>query len=149
MVSSSVMPREYFLLKPPDNLFSATASSERKYWGFLLFQKVIQDPNSYFKLFPSIFSHNLVRCLINQMQQKDRFLNRIAGKSLRVLVQTAETHPYTIPTILNRLMGRNGTYNFDKATKTKTISQILSMTSETDAKEVLDILAAPALRIER
>lgn len=82
------------------------------------------------------------------MQQKDRFLNRIAAKSLRVLVQTAESHPYTIPTILTRLIGRNGTYNFDKATKTKSINQILSKVSETDAKEVLDILSTPALTID-
>lgn len=83
------------------------------------------------------------------MQQKDRFLNRIAEKSLRVLVQTAETHPYTIPTILPHLIGRNGSYNFDKATKTKSISQMLSKVKHTDAKEVVDILAAPALRIDR
>ena len=83
------------------------------------------------------------------MQQKDRFLNRAAGKSLRVLVQTAEEHPYTIPTILTQLVERNGTYNFDKVTKTKTISQLLSNVSGTDVKAVLDILATPALRIEK
>lgn len=83
------------------------------------------------------------------MQQKDRFLNRAAGKSLRVLVQTTESHPYTIPTILTRLIGRHGTYNFDRATKTKTISQIVNKSNEADAKEVIDTLAASALRIER
>jgi DNA polymerase phi len=83
------------------------------------------------------------------MQQQDRLLHRAAGKSLKVLVQTAETYPHTIPTILTPLIGQNGTYNFDRATKTKTISGILSKVSETDAKEVVDILAAPALYIER
>lgn len=83
------------------------------------------------------------------MQQKDRFLNRAAGKSLRVLTQTVETHPYTIPTILTGLIGRHGTYNFDRATKTKTISQIVIKANESNAKEVIDILAVSALRIER
>jgi DNA polymerase phi len=132
-----------------DNLFSSTASNERKYWGFLLFQKVLQHPDLYFGLLPSIFSHNLVRCLINQMQEKDRYLNQIAEKSLRVVVQTAKAHPYTIPTLLSCLIGRNGTYSFDKATKSKTVSQILNEVRETDAVEVVNILAAPALRTDR
>jgi DNA polymerase phi len=50
--------------------------------------------------------------------------------------------------MLSRLIGRNGTYNFDKVTKTKSIGQLLSKINEIDAKEVVDILAAPALRID-
>ena len=83
------------------------------------------------------------------MQQKDRYLNQLAEKSLRVVVQTAKIHPHTIPTILSRLIGQNGTYNFDKATKSKTISQILNEVRETDAKEVVDIITMPALHIDK
>lgn len=83
------------------------------------------------------------------MQQKDRYLNQIAEKSLRVLVNTAKSHPYTIPIILSNLIGKNGAYNFDKATKSKTISQILNEVREEDAKAVVEILAAPALRVDR
>jgi DNA polymerase phi len=130
-------------------LFSATASRERKFWGFLLFQKVLQTPDSYAKLFPSIFSHNLVRCLINHSQDKDRFLYRAAEKTLKVLLQTAEAKPKTLVAILPGLIGRHGTYNFDKVTKTKTIERLLAKVNENNAKEVIDILVGPALVNER
>lgn len=110
---------------------------------------MLQDPGSYFKFFPSIFSRNLVRCLINQIQEKDRFLNRAADKSLKVLLQTVEAHPYTLPTILSRLIGGYGSYNFDRVTKTKTIDQLLSRINETTVKEVIDTLRDPALNVER
>ncbi|OBT85679.1 hypothetical protein VE02_05935 [Pseudogymnoascus sp. 03VT05] len=131
-----------------ENLFSASASRERKFWGFLLFQKMLTDSSDYKELLVSVFSPNLVRCLINHMSQEDRFLHRAAEKSLRAVQQMAEAHPHTIPTVLPKLIGDNGFYNFDQVTKTKTIDKMLGWASGKDAEAVVDILLKPALKIE-
>ncbi|KFY25934.1 hypothetical protein V493_04360 [Pseudogymnoascus sp. VKM F-4281 (FW-2241)] len=131
-----------------ENLFSASASRERKFWGFLLFQKMLTDASDYKELLVSVFSPNLVRCLINHMSQEDRFLHRAAEKSIRAVQQMAEAHPHTIPTVLPKLIGGNGFYNFDQVTKTKTIDKMLGWASGKDAEAVVEILLKPALKIE-
>jgi DNA polymerase phi len=131
-----------------ENLFSASASRERKFWGFLLFQHVVQESASYGKLLQSIFSHNLVRCLINHVQEKDRFLNRAADKSLKVLIRSVETEPKILVIILPRIIGGYGTYNFDKVTKTKTIEKLLSLVDDRSAIAVIKILLEPALSVK-
>jgi len=129
-------------------LFSATASRERKFWGFQLFQKVLQESTSYGKLISSIFSHNLVRCLINHVQDKDRFLNRTADKSLKVLIQSVEVDRKLLVTVLPRLIGGYGTYNFDRITKTKTIERLVSLVDDSNASPIIKILVEPALVIK-
>jgi DNA polymerase phi len=131
-----------------ENLFSATASRERKFWGFLLFQKVIQDHVSFAKLLPSVFSHNLVRCLINHVQEKDRFLHGAANKSLKVLIQTVEANPKLLSSTLPRLIGGYGTYNFDKVTKTKTVERLLGMVDDGNATAVIEVLVGPAFVVQ-
>ncbi|KFX99796.1 hypothetical protein O988_03645 [Pseudogymnoascus sp. VKM F-3808] len=131
-----------------ENLFSASASRERKFWGFLLFQKMLTDASDYKELLVSVFSPNLVRCLINHMSQEDRFLHRAAEKSIRAVQQMTEAHPHTIPTVLPKLIGGNGFYNFDQVTKTKTIDKMLGWASGKDAETVVEILLKPALKIE-
>ncbi|PVH76627.1 hypothetical protein DL98DRAFT_561891 [Cadophora sp. DSE1049] len=128
-----------------ENLFSSNASRERKFWGFLLFQKVIEDATSYGKLLPSVFSHNLVRCLINHVQEKDRFLHRAADKSLKVLIGAVEANPKLLVTILPYLIGGHGSYNFDRVTKTKTVERLLSLVEDSSTTAVINILVEPAL----
>ncbi|KAE8441460.1 hypothetical protein EG329_004953 [Mollisiaceae sp. DMI_Dod_QoI] len=130
-----------------ENLFSSTASRERKFWGFLLFQRVIEDAESFGKLLPSVFSHNLVRCLINHVQEQDRFLHRAADKSLKVLVQAAEVKPKLLESFLPRLIGGNGNYNFDRITKTKTIDRLLTLVNDRTAASTINILVEPARSI--
>ncbi|KAH8676532.1 DNA polymerase phi-domain-containing protein [Tricladium varicosporioides] len=132
-----------------ENLFSSTASRERKYWGFLLFQKLFQDSRTYEKLLPHIFSHNLVRCLINHISEKDRFLNRSADKSLKVMTQAVEENPALFVKVLPHLIAGNGAYNFDRITKTKTIEKMLSQVDDTNAKSIIKILLKPTYSVER
>ncbi|KAG9243849.1 DNA polymerase phi-domain-containing protein [Calycina marina] len=130
-----------------ENLFSTTASRERKYWGFLLFQKVLQNPSSYAKLFPYIFSHNLVRCLINHSQDADRFLHRSAERSLKVLTQTVASTPNALPAILPRLVSGHGVYSFDRMTKSKTVESMLASVNNKNAMDVIQILLEPVLNV--
>ncbi|KAE9381910.1 putative DNA polymerase V [Stipitochalara longipes BDJ] len=131
-----------------ENLFSASASRERKFWGFLLFQHVLQETAPYGKLLSSIFSHNLVRCLINHVQEKDRFLNRAADKSLKILIRSVEIDPKLLVVILPRIVGGYGTYNFDKVTKTKTVEKLLSLVNDENAVHVIKVLLEPVLNIQ-
>lgn len=131
-----------------ENLFSASASRERKFWGFLLFQKMLNDASDYNELLTTIFSPNLIRCLINHLSQEDRFLHRAAEKSLKAVQQMAEDHPHTIPTVLPKLITGNGIYNFDQVTKSKTIDKMIGLATGKDAETVVQIALKPALIIE-
>ena len=77
------------------------------------------------------------------MQEKDRFLNRAADKSLKVLVQTVESDPQTLLSILSSLVGGQGIYNFDKVTKTKTVERLLANVDASNARKVVDTLMTP------
>jgi len=89
-----------------------------------------------------------VRCLINHVQEKDRFLNRAADKSLKVLIRSVEIDPKLLITILPRIIGGYGTYNFDKITKTKTVEKLLGLTDDKNAIAVIKTLLEPALSVD-
>jgi DNA polymerase phi len=89
-----------------------------------------------------------VRCLINHVQEKDRFLNRAADKSLKVLIRSVETDPKLLVIILPRIIGGYGTYNFDKITKTKTVEKLLGLTDDKNAIAVTKTLLEPALSVD-
>ncbi|KAI9736821.1 MAG: DNA-directed DNA polymerase [Claussenomyces sp. TS43310] len=131
-----------------ENLFSDSASPERKFWGFSIFQKMLRDAVSYPHLLSSIFSPNLVRCLINHASKQDRFLHRAVEKSIKVLQQIAEGVPESVVTILPKLIGENGNYNFDRITKTKTIETLLSRVDGKAAEDTITILLDPAIQVK-
>ena len=89
-----------------------------------------------------------MRCLINHVQEKDRFLNRAADKSLKVLIRSVEIDPKLLITILPRIIGGYGTYNFDKITKTKTVEKLLGLTDDKNAIAVIKTLLEPALSVD-
>lgn len=122
---------------PIENFFSASSSEERKYWGFLLFQRVLRDvPAQYF---PIIFSKNMTRCLINQLASPDRYLHRIAEKSVKAIILKAELDSsLAVPALECLLSPPNGQANFDHATKTKTVEKLIS---SLDSKYVKDLVA--------
>ncbi|TQS35944.1 hypothetical protein Golomagni_03620 [Golovinomyces magnicellulatus] len=127
-----------------ENLFAHTASRERKFWGFLLFQKILEDSSNFIPVISSIFSHNLLRCLINHSQDKDRFLNRAAEKSLKSVINAVKSNRQLLPDILRNLIDSHGTCNFDRITKTKTISQLLDSVTEDNCKNVIVVLETVA-----
>jgi DNA polymerase phi len=148
MVSFSLILETYAKKSRIENLFSATASSERKYWGFLLFEKVIENASAFAKVIPSVFSRNLVRCIINHVKDKDRFLNRMAEKALKKVVQAVHNDAKILPVILPCLISGHGAYNFDRNTKTKTVEQLLRMVDDGNASKVIKILKEPTVIIQ-
>ncbi|KAG0125497.1 DNA polymerase phi-domain-containing protein [Tuber indicum] len=132
---TSVMPmwEEFWKVAVDESLFSASSSNHRKFWGFLIFGKalnqifVFSDGGSY--LAP-MFSKNFMRCLINQLSDPERYLHKAAQKCIRTLLQKAESTPWTAPVIFAQLVSNNGTPNFDSLTKTKYVDKIMILADE-------------------
>jgi DNA polymerase phi len=75
-------------------------------------------------------------------------LHRAADKSLKVLVQAAEADSQVMVAVLPHLVGGHGTYNFDTATKTKTVEKLLGFVNDSNANSVIAILLKPVLSVE-
>lgn len=75
-------------------------------------------------------------------------MNRTADKSLKVLIQSVEVDRKLLVTVLPRLIGGYGTYNFDRITKTKTIERLVSLVDDSNASPIIKILVEPALVIK-
>ncbi|KLU84330.1 hypothetical protein MAPG_03374 [Magnaporthiopsis poae ATCC 64411] len=122
------------------SFFSKTASDHQKLSGFKLFQKVLESYHSSPAMVEAIFSQHLMGCLMNQASAEERNLNRAAVKSLKVVETTVEHYPELLLRILPRLLGGNGTYNFDERTHNKTVEKILRFTRPEDGQAVMEIL---------
>ncbi|PKY03126.1 putative DNA polymerase V [Aspergillus campestris IBT 28561] len=107
-----------FWVEVVDNgLFASSSSDERKYWGFLLFVKVINEcPPEQASL---VFTKNLVGCLTNQLAVEDRFLHRMAVKATKALQTRVSKEPAFAAASINGLPA-----NFDQITKTKTVEKM-------------------------
>ncbi|KAE8135873.1 DNA polymerase phi-domain-containing protein [Aspergillus pseudotamarii] len=106
-----------------NGLFAASSSDERKYWGFLLFVKVLNE--SPLPLASLVFTKNLVRCLTNQLAVEDRYLHRMAAKAAKTIQTRVSKEPEFAAASINGLMGSAGSVNFDQVTKTKTVEKIV------------------------
>ncbi|KAL4895395.1 DNA polymerase phi-domain-containing protein [Aspergillus ambiguus] len=122
--SSSRLNFVDFWTEVVDNgLFAAASSEERKYWGFLLFFKVLNERP--LNLASQVFTKNLVRCLTNQLAVEDRYLHKMAAKAAKTMQTRVSKEPEFAAACISGLMGSAGAVNFDQATKTKTVEKIV------------------------
>ena len=80
------------------------------------------------EVLPVLFGRNFVRCLVNQLASPERYLHRIAEKSIKVIHSRALDLPGLTSIVIDELMITNGYINFDTITKTKTIEKLISQT---------------------
>ena len=66
---------------PTESLFASTASPERKYWGFQVFQKAL--PRVSGADMPMLFTKNFMRSWINHLSNSDRYLHKAARQVVR------------------------------------------------------------------
>lgn len=118
-----VVFRELASNKSLDGLFASSSSEERKYWGFLVFIKVLGE--CPLQLASVVFTKNLVRCLTNQLAVEDRYLHRMAVKAAKSIQARVAKDPEFAAASVIGLMGSAGSVTFDQATKTKTIEKIV------------------------
>ena len=123
-----------------DGLFSASASDQRKYWGFVLFQSAFSIAGA--DLMSVVFSKNFMRCFINQLASSDRYLHRSAEKVVRSLYSRLETDSSIALTVLACLLkAPNGCVNFDQITKTKTVEKLLLQVNDSNLGDLVQFYA--------
>ncbi|KAN0076879.1 DNA polymerase phi domain containing protein [Tylopilus felleus] len=130
---------EFFRIVVDESLFAPSSSPERKYWGFQVFKKALARVKA--TELPMLFTKNLMRNWINHLSNKDRYLHKIShdvAKHIQTLVQSSPSLGF--PLIL-QLTGVNGSGQFDKLTRTKTIESILALMDSAGIKSyVLSLL---------
>ncbi|KAL1966912.1 hypothetical protein VTN77DRAFT_3656 [Rasamsonia byssochlamydoides] len=128
-----------FWIEVVDNgLFAAASSEERKYWGFLLFIKALNEAPLH--LASLVFTKNLVRCLMNQLAVEDRYLHRMAQKAAKSIHARVSKEPEFAAAAVNGLLGPSGSVNFDQITKTKTVDKIVVEASPDALKQIVSLL---------
>lgn len=127
-----------------DNLFTSTSSHERKAWGFKLFSSmIVRVPDA---VLPALFSPNLMRTLINQSKQEDRYLHSAAVAALKSIQTKAQQENASALPILIELTTTNGCIDFDRVTKTKTLERILLSADDNTLKRLVRHLNSLILR---
>ncbi|EGW30571.1 uncharacterized protein SPAPADRAFT_143611 [Spathaspora passalidarum NRRL Y-27907] len=139
--SPYISAKEFFKVVVDESLFSDKSSHERKYWGFEIFQKfftLLADTSSI----EYLFTPNLMRCLINQSSQSNRFLNKISVNTLQLIVKHCQQKPELTPIVLKCLLDetKGGCWNFDLVTKSHTIDELFANASKSDIAEYINIL---------
>ena len=147
------------LLILQESIFSATSSHERKYTGFQLMESALKQAPDVDKL--HLFTKNFIRVWINQLSKKDRYLHKAALKLVcpddptihcscyadAVPFQASTVHgvvkesPSTGFPLVVRLLGPNGSRDFDRITNTKTVEVILGSISTAQLMEYVQHLA--------
>lgn len=135
-----------------DSLFSASASDQRKYWGFVLFQRAILSAPA--SLISVVFCKNFMRCLMNQLASSDRYLHRSAEKAVRSIYARIEVEPLTATTVLACLVKPPaGRINFDQVTKTKTVEKLLFQVKDDNLSDLVQLysvlISKPAAQDEK
>lgn len=128
---------ELWLEVVDNGLFASASSEERKYWGFLLFNKVLNEGPP--QQASHVFTKNLVRCLTNQLAVEDRYLHRMAVKASKAIQARVSKEPGFAAAAVRGLMGTSGTVNFDQATKTKTVEKIVADANRDALQEILPL----------
>ncbi|KAJ5489455.1 hypothetical protein N7539_004345 [Penicillium diatomitis] len=120
-----------------NGLFASSSSDERKYWGFLLFHKILNEGS--LQQANHIFTKNLVRCLTNQLAVEDRYLHRMAAKAAKAIQIRVSKEPIFAAVAVRGLMGSNGVVNFDQVTKTKTVEKLVADANSEALTEIVPL----------
>ncbi|KAL6902648.1 DNA polymerase phi domain-containing protein [Trichoderma evansii] len=126
-----------------DGLFSKQATDGQKFKGFTVFQKFLESYATHPALLQVLFSKNLMTSLMNQAAKEDRYLHRAAIKTLKAIEAAVSSQPSILVPVLENLLSKNGIYNFDQRTNTKTIDKLLQNFNLENDKGCLKIIQSP------
>ncbi|KAL3963819.1 hypothetical protein ACCO45_000823 [Purpureocillium lilacinum] len=132
-----------------DGLFSKSATDGQKFKGFMVFQKLLEALVGQHDKLQCLFTKNFMTCLINQAAKEDRYLHRAAIKALRAIENVVSQHPDTLAIILGSLLGKNGAYNFDQRTSTKTVDKLLQNINPDNAEDSLVVIRLPLATLKK
>lgn len=126
-----------------DGLFSKQATDGQKFKGFTVFQKFLESYATHPALLQILFSKNLMTSLMNQAAKEDRYVHRAAIKTLKAIEAAVASQPSNLVPVLENLLTKNGIYNFDQRTNTKTIDRLLQNFNLENDKGCLKIIQSP------
>lgn len=81
-----------------------------------------------------------MRVWINNLSGEERYLHKAALAIAQLVQSVTATNPTVGFTLLSQLLGKNGNRNFDKITKTKTVSGIMASLSTEGVQDFVDYL---------
>ncbi|KAI0781313.1 DNA polymerase phi-domain-containing protein [Trametes elegans] len=129
---------EFFRILVDESLFASTSSPERKYWGFQVFQKAL--PRVSADDLPMLFTKNFMRSWINHLSNSDRYLHKAARQVATDIQSVVKGNPRIGFSLILQLTGVNGSRQFDKLTKTKTVESILTSMDDEGIQSYIDYL---------
>ncbi|KAI0713431.1 DNA polymerase phi-domain-containing protein [Earliella scabrosa] len=129
---------EFFRIVVDESLFASTSSPERKYWGFQVFQKAL--PRVSGDDMPMLFTKNFMRSWINHLSNSDRYLHKAARQVATDIQNVVKNNPKIGFSLILQLTGVNGSRQFDKLTKTKTVESILTSMDDEGIQSYIDYL---------
>ncbi|PWZ02752.1 hypothetical protein BCV70DRAFT_197003 [Testicularia cyperi] len=115
---------DFFRVVVDESLFSPSSSTDRKSWGFQVFDRALPRAKDTDK--PLLFTPNFLRTMISHLGSQDRLLHKAALKSTQTIRDVAASNPDLGFVLVTQLIGKNGHQNFDAITKTKTVEQTLA-----------------------
>ncbi|CAK7266092.1 DNA-directed DNA polymerase [Sporothrix epigloea] len=140
--------------------FSKGASDHQKLTGLKVFQKALalcaataESPKTHIR--PSLFSNNLMACLMNQASNPTPRLHRAAVSVLKSIERQVEEKPRILVSVLACLLGgapqSHGVYDFDERVKgtgdgTRPVERILRFADSESIEEVIRLLRTGALQ---
>ncbi|KAF9477373.1 hypothetical protein BDN70DRAFT_914180 [Pholiota conissans] len=130
--------QDFFRIVVDESLFSSTASAQRKLWGFQVFQKALKRVTE--DSMPMLFTKNFMRSWINHLSKKDRHLHQVALQTAKEVQDFVNDKPQLGFALILQLTGPNGSQQFDKLTRTKTVESILSSLDPKGIQSYIDHL---------
>ncbi|MCJ1309595.1 DNA-directed DNA polymerase [Agyrium rufum] len=113
-----------------------TGSDERKYTGYLIFQKCASMlPKGTLS---EAVSRNFVRTIVAHAPSPDRPLHGMVRKTLDFMVNLANTGPWRAFELVHGLTKDTAYINFDSLTKSKTVEKLICAADEDALDSVVD-----------
>lgn len=119
--------KEFWKVAVDDTMFAEKALAERKYWGFEIFIKFL--PQLPASMVGHLFTPNFMRCLINQLAQANRLLNKILTKTINTIIETAHAEvAKTVPCLAAVIEdSKGGSWKFDQLTRLKLTDALIGV----------------------
>ncbi|KAF8162945.1 DNA polymerase phi-domain-containing protein [Crassisporium funariophilum] len=130
--------QDFYRVVVDESLFSSTSSPQRKYWGFQVFQKALSRITE--DSMPMLFTKNFMRSWINHLSKRDRYLHKVAQQTVTEVQAVVKDKPQLGFALILQLTGVNGSQQFDRLTKTKTVESILSNLDAKGIQQYIDYL---------
>ncbi|KAL8784603.1 MAG: hypothetical protein Q9213_003858 [Squamulea squamosa] len=144
--SEIISLEEFWQVAVDEHLFASTSSDERKYWGFLLFRQVFGSAPQ--ALLQALFSPNFVRCLINQLASRERYLHRAAERTIKSIINRASLEPSVAAIAMSGLLAESSGKNlsFHSLTKTKTVDRLMALSDDLSLRHFVSKLCDKLVR---